>query len=589
MTKTRTEKMVRAIIQARMLSNRLRGKSLMGLNELPLLSWVIVNARSLDFVDEIMVATTTQTADDPIVAFAEKQEVSVFRGSAYDVLGRYAEACKDMDESDTIVRITADNPLMDYKKASDVYNEYVEQACDYAHIKNLSHIVPEFIKVYAIREANKLADTSFDKEHVTPFFRKNKELFKILELESNFNGLRPEHDKYLTIDTIEQLHSVEQMLKTIKASPGTNLIEQCYEFLDKNYTKELSESDLHISLNDIPIGVNYPTFIIAEIGQNHNGDIELAKQLIDMAVECGSSAVKFQKRDIPSELTTEAYNKPYDNQNSFGKTYGEHREFLELSEEEHRILKEYSSMRGITYFVTPCDIPSVDMMERLDVPFYKVASRDLTNIPLLERLKKTGKPVIISTGMADIEDIDNALNALGEDRVDIIIMQCTSQYPADLENINLRGMLTLKDKYKKLVGLSDHHSGIITSVAASVMGAVVIEKHITISRAMKGSDHAGSLEKSGLQKLINYIRASEIAMGDGVTEFNPVAQIAKSKLSRSLTSKININVGDTLTDEMLILKSPGTGLKWSEREMILNKKAKINIPADTTLRQSDFE
>jgi sialic acid synthase len=331
------------------------------------------------------------------------------------------------------------------------------------------------------------------------------------------------------------------------------------------------------------VGKGMPCYIIAEIGQNHNGDMKIAKQLIDMAVSCGANAVKFQKRDIPSELTKEAFDKPYDNPNSFGRTYGEHRMFLELDEAQHLELKEYANAQGITYFCTPCDVPSVELLERIGCPFYKVASRDLTNIPLLERLAATGKNVIISTGMADIEDIEDALEALQAHPEKVIIMQCTSEYPCKPENVNLRAMATLEQRFGYLVGLSDHTSGVIISAAAATMGAVMIEKHITLNRSMKGTDQPGSLEKAGLEKLTKYIRAIELAMGDGIKEVNPATKAAKEKLARSVTSSVFIPAGTTITESMLCLKSPGTGLKWKQRSMIVGKQAKADIAPDVTI------
>jgi sialic acid synthase SpsE len=308
-----------------------------------------------------------------------------------------------------------------------------------------------------------------------------------------------------------------------------------------------------------------------------------------MSKRCGADAVKFQKRDIPSELTKEAFDRPYDNKNSFGATYGEHRMFLELSEEEHRELKEYADNIGITYFCTPCDIPSVELLERIDCPFFKVASRDLTNIPLLEKLGTLGKPVIISTGMASIEDIDNALQALQLPKDKLIIMQCTSEYPCALEHVNLKVLGTLKEKYKVNIGLSDHTSGVIVSASASAIGATVIEKHVTLDRTMKGTDQPGSLEEAGLKKLVEYIRATELAMGSAIKEVNPATEEAKIKLARSLTSLVKVKAGTVLEEKHLCLKSPGDGIKWMGRDSVLGKKAKVDIEADVTLRLEDFE
>ena len=585
--------MVRAIIQARMGSARLRGKSLMPVGEISLLARVIKMVKGLQMIDDILIATTDLPEDDPIIAVSKSLNVKTFRGSSLDVLDRFYNASLDMKEEDTVVRFTADNPF-NYKIVTyDLLKRHLESNNDYTYIDGLSHVVAEFIKVRALREVVKIGRLdNFDREHVTPYLRKHKDLFKVSMFEADYMGLRHDLDKLLTIDNREDVDRIEHLIEHLKiGDENPENFSEVYDFLEINYpvgNRTLKESGRIIKLAGTPVGDGYPTYIIAEIGQNHNGDIRTAKKLIDMAVSCGANAVKFQKRDIPSELTKEAFNKPYDNPNSFGKTYGEHRLYLELSEEEHLELKEYASAVGIVYFCTPCDVPSVELLERIGCPFYKVASRDLTNIPLLEKLGSTGKPIIISTGMADLEDIDDAFRALNRGPESVIIMQCTSEYPCHLENVNLKAMDTLRKRYNSLVGLSDHTSGVIISAAASVMGAQIIEKHITLDRTMKGTDQPGSLEYSGLRKLIEYIRAIEIAMGDGEKIVNPATKAAKEKLARSITSKQFIPEGTIVTEEMLCLKSPGTGLKWKQRNEIIGKKSLHDIQPDVTIQPSDF-
>lgn len=581
--------MTRAIIQARMLSSRLRGKSLMAVAEKPLLYRVVHAIEALPFVDEVVVATTKGQADDPIAAAANNLGVGIYRGDSENVLKRFRDASADLDEEDTIVRVTADNPVYHREAARAAYERHREADADYTHVDGLSHVVPEFIKVRALREAAKLVTSDFDREHVTPFFRKNRGDFKVQTLPADFAGLRGDLDRYLTVDTPEDLRRFEQLLETAGAD-GQVDASSLYEHLDRQRKQVAGEEHegLTAKLGDRTVGDGQPTFVIAEIGQNHNGEVELAKKLIDMAVRCGADAVKFQKRDIPSELTRVAYDRVYDSPNSFGHTYGEHRIALELDEEQHVELKEYALAQGIPYFCTPCDVPSVEMMERIGVPYYKVASRDLTNIPTLEAMAKTGKPVIISTGMASLDDIDEALKALGDGPETVFILQCISQYPAEMENVNLAAMATLRERYGKITGFSDHTPGIIAGVAASVMGAAIVEKHITLSRAMKGSDQAGSLEEPGLKKMIEYIRLAEKARGDGVKEVNPATKAAKDKLARSLTSAVDIAEGTVLTEEHLTLKSPGTGLKWVEKDQLLGKTAKRDIPVDVTLSTEDF-
>jgi sialic acid synthase SpsE/spore coat polysaccharide biosynthesis protein SpsF (cytidylyltransferase family) len=572
------------IIQARMGSTRLRGKSLMPVNGVSLLERVINTAKSLAFVDEVRLATTTLQEDEPIHHVCKALNVKSIQGSTLNVLERFIKASSDLDELDTIVRLTADNPFNLKEISKAVFDKHIEGKYDYSHIDGLSHVVAEFINVRALREVFQSTNLdNFDTEHVTPYFRKHRTLFKVQTLPNNFLGLKPEFDRLLTIDNLEDLHRVEKLLKdNLTIDPHENF-DQIYQALSKNNNQFSHSDSLITSLNGIEVGDELPTYIIAEIGQNHNGNIELAKKLIEMAVRCKANAVKFQKRDIPSELTTEAYNKPYDNPNSFGKTYGEHREFLEFNEEQHVELKEYASALGITYFCTPCDVPSLELLERIGCPFYKVASRDLTNIPLLIALGKTGKPVIISTGMADFEDIDDAIEALNIEKSKLIIMQCTSEYPCKLENVNLNAIKTLKDKYKVVVGLSDHTSGVIISAAAPLMGASIIEKHITLDRTMKGTDQPGSLEEAGLNKLVNYIRAIEIAKGDGIKDVNPATKAAKDKLARSITSAVDIKMGTVITEDMLCLKSPGIGLKWKQKNLIEGKKAIMDIPANVTI------
>ena len=573
-----------AIIQARMSSQRLRGKTLMPVYNTPLLYRVLKNALGLKFIDEVVVATTSLDADKPIIAAANEIGVKVIAGSSLNVLNRFVDACEGLDEKDVVMRLTADNPILVAEVAEKLLTEMGD--ADYISIDNLSHICPEFIRVKALRELAGLTDDQRDHEHVTHMFRRKegKAHFNVKIRPADFEGLHPEYDSFLTIDTSDDLHRMEAVIEKVGKDFSLSSI---YEAVGELIGVDLDNIVVH--LGDKRVSSSSPTYIIAEIGQNHNGSIDLAKQLIDMSKRCGADSVKFQKRDIPSELTKEAFNRPYDNRNSFGATYGEHRMFLELSEEEHKELKEYADNIGITYFCTPCDVPSVELLERIDCPFYKVASRDLTNIPLLEKLGTLGKPVIISTGMASIEDIDNALQALQLPKEMLIIMQCTSEYPCALENVNLKVMDSLKERYKVNIGLSDHTSGVIVSASASAIGATVIEKHVTLDRTMKGTDQPGSLEEAGLKKLVEYIRAIELAMGSAEKEVNPATEAAKIKLARSLTSLVDITAGTILEEKHLCLKSPGDGIKWMERESVLGKKAKVDIEADATLRLEDFE
>jgi sialic acid synthase SpsE/spore coat polysaccharide biosynthesis protein SpsF (cytidylyltransferase family) len=584
---------VRAIIQARMLSTRLRGKSLISVAGKPLLGRVLDRLGAMSFLDSITVATTPDAADEPIAAMVESRGLTCVRGDRDDLLGRFIQASADLNDDDCIVRFTADNPLYDPARSAKVFEAHVEAGADYTHIDGLSHMVPEFVQVGALRKAGEVAKDVRDREHVTPYFRRHKDTFRVQTLPSDAFGLRADLDPDLTVDRQEQLERLERMFKETQGADSQPDLDACYAWMDADRARlygitPRQPGQLRARLAGHEVGDGCMCFVIAEIGQNHNGQVNLAKRLIDMAVQDGCQAVKFQKRDIGWELTKEAYDRAYDNPNSFGETYGKHREFLELDEKQHLELRDYASSQGIVYMCTPCDPPSVEIMERIGNPVYKIASRDITNIPLLECVGRTGKPVILSTGMAGLDETREAIEALGDGPSDIVLLQCVSQYPAEVEHVNLRAMQTLREEFGLLVGLSDHTSGIITSVAASVLGACLIEKHVTLARAMPGTDHAGALEEEGLRRLVQYVRLCARAMGDGTKEIDPVVEQAKAKLSRSLTSSCEIAAGTVLSEEMLTLKSPGTGLLWRERGRIIGKKATRDIPADVTLSEEDF-
>jgi sialic acid synthase SpsE/spore coat polysaccharide biosynthesis protein SpsF (cytidylyltransferase family) len=548
----------------------------------------------MEFLSSIVVATSDELADDPIAYFAKQRDAEIVRGDTEDVLQRFISAATSLDDDDVLVRFTADNPLYDVKHSLQAWQKHESSGMDYTHIDGLSHMVPEFIRVGCLRDVAGRTKEKFDREHVSVFIRQHSELYSIQTLSPDFSDLRPEYDGLFTIDRQDQLEDFETMIGEIcsNSNPTDVSLDECYTWLDRRdraRSAQLLPGQKRIKFAGREVGDGRPCFIIAEIGQNHNGQLNLAKKLIDMAARCKADAVKFQKREISWELTKEAYNRPYEGPNSFGETYGSHREYLELNEDQHRELRAYAQAAGLVYFCTPCDPPSVDMLERIGNLIYKVASRDVTNIPLLRHLAKTGKPVILSSGMSSMQEIREAIDAFDESSCPLTLMQCVSEYPAQPENVNLRAMQTMREEFDLLVGLSDHTSGVITGVAGANLGAFAVEKHVTMSRAMNGTDHSGALEEEGLKRLVSYIRICESAMGNGTKEFNPVAQTAKNKLARSLVSKCVIPAGTVLTEDMLVMKSPGTGLAWNSRDQIVGRKTKSEVLAEVTLTPEQFE
>lgn len=261
------------------------------------------------------------------------------------------------------------------------------------------------------------------------------------------------------------------------------------------------------------IGNSELPFIIAEIGNNHNGDMELARKLIIEASEAGVDSVKFQTKNIerafPQELLDSSYLRP----NSFGKTYREHKQALELSERQLADLKELADSLGLIFFSTPFDIDSVELLERVGQPLYKIASFHVNNLALIDRVCQTGKPLIMSTGMSSLEEIDAAVDGIRKHTDDFVLLQCTSSYPSNYEDLNLAVIPELASRYDCLVGYSGHERGISVAPGTILLGACVIERHFTLDRTMKGPDHAASLERRGLELLVSRSRSFYTALG----------------------------------------------------------------------------
>lgn len=285
-----------------------------------------------------------------------------------------------------------------------------------------------------------------------------------------------------------------------------------------------------VTIGSRVIGGGRPAYVIAEIGLNHNGDVELAKRLIDIAADSGADAVKFQKRT--PEISTPEHMRDVPRETPWGTmTYLDYRRRVEFGRDEYIEIGDHATLRGLDWFASPWDVPSVAFLEDLNVVAHKVASASLTDIELLDAIRETGKPVILSTGMSTVEQIDRALQTLGTDRV--VLMHATSTYPMEPDEANLRVIAMLRDRYPGVpVGYSGHERGLQITLAAVAMGAVAVERHITLDRTMWGSDHAASLEPTGLAHLVRDIRIIETALGDGVKRVFPGERAPMAKLRR---------------------------------------------------------
>lgn len=341
------------------------------------------------------------------------------------------------------------------------------------------------------------------------------------------------------------------------------------------------------------------TYIIGEIGQNHNGSVDIAKLIVDLVSRPvreetfgidlpAMDAVKMTKRDLNEELTVSQMNRIYDNPNSFGHTYGEHRAALELSDEEHFEVYKHAKSRGLDFVETLCAVGCLSMLKLFTPDKLKVASRDLTNLPLLTALAETKLPIILSTGMSGKKELDDALEIITKYHDDISILHCVSQYPTHPDNLNLKTITYLKKNYPQYkIGFSDHTIGISAPVVAVGMGAEIIEKHITIDRRMKGTDQAGSLGPDGVNRMLRDIRVAERWMGREELYIDESVSASKQKLERSIASRRPIAAGEIITENDIHMLSPGDGFKWADRHLVIGKKAKKDIPANEII-YNDF-
>lgn len=332
------------------------------------------------------------------------------------------------------------------------------------------------------------------------------------------------------------------------------------------------------------------TYIIGEIGQNHNGSVDIAKLLTELVArpikedDFGIdiqpiNAVKLTKRDLSEELSSSQMNRPYDNPNSFGKTYGAHRQFLELSDEAHFEVYKYAKSLGLDFVETLCAKGCLSMLRLFTPDRLKVASRDLTNLPLLEALAETHIPIILSTGMAGKKELDEALAVITKYHNDIAILHCVSQYPTEPDNLNLLTIRYLQKHYGQYtIGFSDHTIGIAAPIVAVGMGAKIIEKHITIDRGMKGTDQKGSLGPDGVRRMVRDIRLAEHWMGTEDLYIDRSVAASKVKLERSIASNKDLEVGHIITEDDIHMLSPGDGFKWAERTQLIGKALKTAVP-----------
>jgi sialic acid synthase SpsE/sugar phosphate isomerase/epimerase len=335
------------------------------------------------------------------------------------------------------------------------------------------------------------------------------------------------------------------------------------------------------------IGKGSPCYIIAEAGINHNGSINIAKQLIDIAADIKVDAVKFQKRRLSELYVDEVLKDPSIGEQGLQYMLPILKQF-DLSDEDFHEVFEYCKKKEITFLCSPWDLPSIDFLEDLGVCAYKIASADLNNMILLKKIAETEKPTIISTGMSTLEEIKFTYDYLKERDTDFAFLHCNSTYPAPFHNLNLNFIEVMKEKFNIPIGYSGHEPGIVIPIAAICKGADIIEKHLTLDRTMKGPDHASSLEPQGFSKLVRDIRNTELSFGTRHKWISRGEILNREVLGKSLTAKKDIKKGETITYEMIMARSPAKGISPQKMDLLINKKAIRNIKKGEFFSEEDL-
>jgi len=353
----------------------------------------------------------------------------------------------------------------------------------------------------------------------------------------------------------------------------------------------MSKMSTDIKVGDRKVGLDAPCFIIAEIGVNHNGDIALAKKMISEAKACGADAVKFQTFTAERLVTQGTPKVRYqEDTTSAEESHYDMIKKLELSKESHVILKKYCASAGIDFISTPYDVDSASFLNEIGLAVFKTASADIVDLPLHHYLAGTGKPVIMATGMATMEEIETAIRIYNEaGNPSVALLHCVSSYPCSNESLNLRVISTLQTAFGKVIGFSDHTTGTMASVMAITLGAKIIEKHFTLDKTLPGPDHKASAEPDEFRDLVAAIRQAETALGSPVKQCQDEEKQMALVSRKSIVLRIPVRTGERITKEHLALKRPGIGLMAKEIPVIIGKAIRRDLPANHVLSWNDLE
>lgn len=345
-----------------------------------------------------------------------------------------------------------------------------------------------------------------------------------------------------------------------------------------------------LTIGDIAIADASPCYVIAEVGQNHQGDVNLCRKIFEEAAECGVHAVKLQKRSNRELFTKAAFNEIYNSENSFGRTYGEHREFLEFDHDQFASLVSFAHDLGLHFHCTAFDPRSLDLLVKLQVDAIKIASGDIVNLPLMERASAAGIPLVVSTGAATWDDVTAAHTLLAQGKSQFALLQCTSAYPASFEELNISVVQAYRNAFPStVIGFSSHDNGTAMPLIAYALGARVIEKHFTVDRTLKGTDQAFSLSPSGMNRLCKDLRRAHVAIGDGKktvydSEAGPIA-----KQRKSIVAARDLPAGTVLALDDLALKIPNKGLSPTRLDSVIGRRLTVAMKEDDYLAEANLE
>ena len=399
-----------------------------------------------------------------------------------------------------------------------------------------------------------------------------------------------EFKQIYSIGTTGEFNYADSQILFLKAFDLVDVLSDQYsEFSQVRRRQHVVTLNTVVALNGKLVGDGQRPYIIAEAGLNHNGSRELALKLIEQAVEAGCDAIKFQTYQSSARISGKVKKVRYA-ETTLGEqeTLLEMFQRLELTDDDHKRLFEYARERGIDIFSTPFDSESVDLLEGLGVHFYKIASFDLVNVPLLRYVAATKKPMIVSTGMSTLGQVEEALEAIrAEGNSNVILLHCVSAYPAAPEDMNLRAIQTLKSAFPVPVGLSDHTLGIMISQIALAVGANAVERHFTLDRAMEGPDHILSSDATEMRLLVRCAHLMGHVLGDGVKKIEPCEYETINAQRKSLYARVDIRRGETITEDMVAIKGPGGGLQPRYLDIVIGRTARRDIEADHPVTWDD--